>query len=64
MFGTLSNNNEIKNVLVRNTGTDGADKDLEIKSTGVSENFTDRPKSRVVVGYELAESSGVLVWRS
>ncbi len=37
MFGTLNNSaNEIKNVIVRNTGTDGADKDLEIKSTGGS----------------------------
>ncbi len=27
----------------------------------VSENFNERPKSRVVVGYELAESNGVLV---
>jgi hypothetical protein len=30
----------------------------------VSENFMLKPKSRVVVGYELEESNGVLVWRS
>ena len=42
MFGMLdkdaleSGTFEIKNVIVRNTGTDGADKDLEIKSTGGS----------------------------
>ena len=30
----------------------------------VRENFMDSPKSRVVVGYELEESKGVLVWRS
>ena len=30
----------------------------------VRENFMERPKSRVVVGYELLESNGVLVWRS
>ncbi len=42
MFGMLdkdaleSGTFEIKNVIVRNTGTDGADKDFEIKSTGGS----------------------------